>query len=318
MKKLMFGMIGAVIVSGVLLTGCATIKDIVVPVKRVEIKSQLAAPMFYVNSKNSIDGTWDYLAKDEAARKVCRDAIKATCTGGETPAITFLLSAQDGNTSFARSMWNNATFPNVNSAGLKEVSSLIQELCKEGFAVFPCLYSDGGGPSWTKIGDAKVQAGWQTVAKEIAPYCNGVLLSIEANEAATSVGQLSSAVAAMKTAFPGVPMYGIHLQFHSMAHTATYIYRGSANKERPEGLDLIWMEFPWNMTMSAGDAEGLEGIKRDYQAIRQRENLPKIVWAEFNLNAKGSIMAKQRSWLRDQKYNGQKEFGVGTGDDVKK
>ena len=64
------------------------------------------------------------------------------------------------------------------------------------------------------------------------------------------------------------------------------------------------------MGLANGDAEGMTGIKRDYQAIRARENI-KLIFHEFNLNAEGGIFLQQREWLKKQLYNGKLEWGVG-------
>ena len=250
-KTALIGLVGIAIISAAML-GCRTIGNIV-DTKRVEIKSQISMPLFYTKSGTkadgivdtntfmyqryfsqceglkdvkglaNIDGTWDYLAKSESDRKRCREAILETCKNGETPAITFCLSAQAGNTSFAGKMWNNATFPNVDADGLKEVTDLIKELCREGIAVFPCLYSDGGGPSWTKIGNANVMAGWKTVNDSIGQYVTGYVLSIESNEEAQSLDQLQKALAAMRTAMPGVPFMGTHMQFHKRSNPPRHV-----------------------------------------------------------------------------------------------
>jgi hypothetical protein len=112
---------------------------------------------------------------------------------------------------------------------------------------------------------------------------------------------MASCVDVMIAAFPGRQFYATHLQWQGKGQNG-YVWRGGGST--PGNINLILVEFTWDP--NKGDAAGVDGVAREYGAITGSTGDIKKIFHEFNVNSGGSVIKKQREYLR-----GQGVFGVG-------
>jgi len=288
-------------------------------IKKVKIGNRIFAPLFYsiagmpalfmstadeisgyiyqkYFSKKSLKGldastiraTWDYMKKTEEERKFLRDYIKNRTLPDETPAITFILTPYEEN---------GHTIPDdmsgVSNDALNVIRAMCEENVKDGIAVFLCLYVDDHAPRWMDINNHREV--WKKVHKKVGDIVNGYILSIEANEKATSKGHIENCVNIIREVMPGADYYSVHLQWK--ANNGRYCWTGGATT--PTNINVVWVEYSWNP--DRGDAVGLGGLKNEYGAINHNNQQIDLVHQEWNLKAGGSIEAAQRAYLRSQR-----------------
>lgn len=261
--------------------------------RAVRLGGRLFMPLFYLDLRNKIASTWNYLAKELTEQQHCRARIKALCANGETPAITFLVTTGEGG-----NLW--LSFPGVlNEPAVDAAASAMRELCADGIAVIPCLYVDdpsGSMPRWWEI--ASHRDGLKQLHERIGRYVSGYLVSIEQNERARDVYQIEDAIEAMQSAMPGAQVYGTHLQW-----TGGGSYRWQGGRSTPANAGIIVAEASWQPQQ--GDSRGVDGVRRDIDAMAGNVDMSKIVYQEFNINPTSETNAKQREFLRSRAMWGQ-------------
>jgi hypothetical protein len=253
-------------------------------------------PLFYAKANGQAEGTWNYLALDDAHRAQCRAQILAGAVDGEVPAITFCLTPND----LTFGLWG--TFPALNPDGLPVLRVRLEELIADGIAAMPCLYIDdpvGSMPRWWDI--AKQPDCWRAIHDAIGHLVTGYILSIESNERTSSVHQLASCVDTLRTLMPGVQYYGTHLQWQGAGQNG---YRWTGNTSTPTNLDIILVETTWHPMQ--GDRVGVDGLSKELTGVVRACPGKRLVIHEYNLNPAGVVCAKQRYYLR-----GQGVWGVG-------
>jgi len=264
--------------------------------KAIQCKEHVCMPLFYVGENGKPEGTWNYFSKTAAERAHCRAQIKATAVDGETPAICFCLTPSD----ISGNIWS--AFPVINQPNLDTVKEIIVETIEDGIACFPCLYVDdpfGAMPRWWEI--SLHTAAWRAVNDNLGDLFSGVVLSIETNERASSVGHMSGCIKVMISCFPDLQFYATHLQWMGRGKSG-YVWKGGAST--PKEINLLLVENSWDP--HRGDAAGIGGMSREYAAIKNATGDIKKIWHEYNLNPGGAICQEQREYLRSED-----EFGVG-------
>ena len=306
MKKILLALLAALTLSA----GCVT--PIFEP-SAVKIDKPVSMPLFYDNGgiksidgdymqkkyysnikAGNVDSTWNYLSKSEAAKKKCREEIKATVKSGEVPGITFMISTEGCGGTLSG-------FPNVTDEQIAQAKEMIKELCKEGFVTYACLYVDdpsGTMPKWWEI--EKHQVAWTRINNEIGKYISAYVLSIEQNEKANNKSHIEGTINAMKAYMPGAYFYGTHMMFGQTSDRYSWVGGSST----PSNADFILLEAPWHPAQ--GDSQGINGIQNLYNNVRAKVGALKLIWHEYNLNPNGNINKQQREWLKTKG-----EWGVG-------
>lgn len=245
---------------------------------------------YFKAAATNIRATWDYMNKNEAERKFLRDFIKANAVNGETPAMTWCLSPYgvNGNT-----IPDNMSSVSVDA--LNVIEARCKEAVKDGIAVFLCLYVDDAVPRWFEI--EKHKAVWKKVHDRVGYLVTGYVLSIETNEYANNVGHIEGCINVMRSVMSGVDHYTTHLQF-AAKNSHGYEWIGSTNKSTPKNITMLLVEMSWDP--HKGDAVGVQGVKNEYAAIKQREPSLRLIVHEYNINSMSATGKAQREWLRTQ------------------
>jgi len=262
----------------------------------IKIKNSVSMPLFYKNQEVAkIDSTWNYNAKNDSERKALIKYIKSMQKSNETSAITFCLTPSDVSGGLIDNKMEN-----INETVLNKLVENMKELVRAGIAIFPCLYVDDCAPRWYNIKEHT--AIWSKIHEKIRNYVTGYILSIETNEEAKSLSQIEDCIYTMRITMPGVDYYGTHLQWHS--NNGKYSWIGSTNHSTPKNVNVLLVETSWDPRK--GNAVGLQGLKNEYLAIKQREPNLNLIIFEYNMDPEGNIYKEQREWLRTQN-----PFGVG-------